>query len=140
MKVSYLVYEPVPNVAELGHVMERVAALGYHGVELVATHPPGYPVEEVFARSRRCQLRVGSPALGYMLDTIHMNIEERSVLQTVLAHGPRVRHFHLCESNGGPFGTGNLDFPRVLAALTASGYAHYVSVKVYRKSGWEEAA
>jgi sugar phosphate isomerase/epimerase len=84
--------------------------------------------------------RVGSPGLSYMLDTIHLNIEERSVLETIRAHGRRIRHFHLCETNGGPFGTGNLDFPAVLRTLDEVGYAHFASVKIYRKVGWEEAA
>jgi sugar phosphate isomerase/epimerase len=84
--------------------------------------------------------RVGSPGLGYMLDTIHLNIEERSVLETIRAHGRRIRHFHLCETNGGPFGTGNLDFPSVLRQLEEAGYAHFASVKIYRKVDWEAAA
>jgi D-psicose/D-tagatose/L-ribulose 3-epimerase len=84
--------------------------------------------------------RVGSPALGSMLDTIHMNIEERSVLETIRAQGGTIRHFHLCETNGGPFGTGGLDFPGVLAALRASGYDRWVSVKVYRRLAWDESA
>jgi D-psicose/D-tagatose/L-ribulose 3-epimerase len=75
-----------------------------------------------------------------MLDTIHLNIEERSILDTIRVHGRRIHHFHLCETNGGPFGTGNLDFPAVLRALDDTGYAHFASVKIYRKVGWEEAA
>ena len=84
--------------------------------------------------------RVGSPGLGYMLDTIHLNIEERSIVETIRAHGGRIRHFHLCETNGGPFGTGNLDFRSVFQALAEAGYSHFVSVKIYRKLDWEEAA
>src|SRR5262249_8911002 len=84
--------------------------------------------------------RVGSPGLSYMLDTIHLNIEERSILEAIRAHGRRIRHFHLCETNGGRFGTGNLDFPRVLRALDEAGYAHFASVKIYRNADWEEAA
>jgi len=251
MNISYLMYEPVPDLAELDRRMGHVAGLGYHGIELVATHPLGYATEELLALSRRHRLpvvsllsgwsyaneglclsspdagvrdravarlgeyvghaarlgavvvvglmqglrgdepdeavandriadclrrvaavavaqrvalviepvnhlqvgfnhtaaeaaamadRVGSPALGYMLDTIHMNIEERSITQTIRAHGPRVRHFHLCETNGGPFGTGNLDFGGVLAALGEVHYPHFVSVKIYRKAAWDEAA
>jgi D-psicose/D-tagatose/L-ribulose 3-epimerase len=75
-----------------------------------------------------------------MLDTIHLNIEERSALDAIRRHGPRIRHFHLCETNDGPYGTGNLDFPAVLAALRISGYDRYASVKIYRKAPWEEAA
>src|SRR5262249_60084649 len=84
--------------------------------------------------------RVGSPGLGYMLDTIHLNIEERSVLGTIRHHRRRIRHFHLCETNGGPFGSGNLDFQGVFRALDEAGYNHFASIKIYRGSDWEEAA
>jgi D-psicose/D-tagatose/L-ribulose 3-epimerase len=251
VKLSFLLYEPVPDLGELDRRMARVAALGYRGIELSASHPLPYPVEEVVALTRKHGLpvvsllsgwsyaneglclaspradvrqravgrlteyaghaarlgavlvvglmqglrgdepdeteanrriaeclrpvaeaaarqgatvvlepvnhlqvgfnhraaeaaamveRVGSPGLGYMLDTIHLNIEERSVLGAIRAHGRGIRHFHLCETNGGPFGTGNLDFPGVLRALDEVGYAHFASVKVYRGVGWEEAA
>jgi sugar phosphate isomerase/epimerase len=251
MNISYLMYEPVPRLADLERIMAGVAALGYHGIELVATHPLGYAIEEVVALSEKHRLpvvsllsgwsyanedlclsspdagirhravarigeyvghaarlgkvvvvglmqglrcdepdeetanariadglrqaaraaeargvtlvlepvnhlqvgfnhtaaeaaamvrRVGSPGLRYMLDTIHMNIEERSILQTIREHGPHIRHFHLCETNGCRFGTGNLDFPSVLAALRESGYNQFISVKIYRNATWEEAA
>jgi D-psicose/D-tagatose/L-ribulose 3-epimerase len=250
-KLSFLLYEPVPDLGELDRRMGRIAALGYHGIELTASHPLPYPVEEILALSRKHALpvvsllsgwsygneglclaspredvrrraverlieyarhaarlgavlvvglmqglrgdepdeaeanrriaaclrpvaeaaaergttvvlepvnhlqvgfnhtaaeaaamveRVSSPGLGYMLDTIHLNIEERSVLDTIRAHGGRIRHFHLCETNGGPYGTGNLDFRGVLRALDEVGYGHFASVKIYRKVGWEEAA
>ena len=84
--------------------------------------------------------QVGSPSLGYMLDTIHVHIEERSMAETIQKHGGTIRHFHLCESNGGPFGTGSIDVPQVLSTLHASGYNQYVSVKIYRHLDWEEAA
>ena len=60
--------------------------------------------------------------------------------EAIRLHGPRALHVHLCETNGGPFGSGGLDFARVLSALAAAGYDRYASVKVYRKAGWEEAA
>jgi sugar phosphate isomerase/epimerase len=84
--------------------------------------------------------RIGSPAVAYMLDTFHLNIEEPSVLETIKAHGGRMRHFHLCETTAGPFGTGHLDVPAVLSALGKVGYDGFVSVKVYRVADWEEAA
>jgi sugar phosphate isomerase/epimerase len=75
-----------------------------------------------------------------MLDTIHLNIEERSLLDAIRAHGPHIRHFHLCETNGAPYGTGNLDFAAVLAALEKASYHHSVSAKIYRKVEWEEGS
>ena len=84
--------------------------------------------------------RIGSAAIRLMLDTIHMNIEERSILDTIRRYGKRIGHFHLCESNGGPLGSGNLDFAAVLAALDEVGYDKYVSIKIYRTASWEDAA
>ncbi len=84
--------------------------------------------------------RIGSPAMSTMLDTFHLNIEERSIPEAIRAHGPRIRHFHLCETNGGTFGTGHLDFRSVLAGLDQAGYHHFVSIKVYRVPDWEESA
>ena len=250
-RLSFLIYEPIPDLRELDRRMGQIAGLGYQGIELSASHPMPYPVEEVLALTRKHGLPVvsllsgwsysneglclaspreevqqravdrligyveyaarlgavvvvglmqglrsdepdeaeanrriaaclrpvaeaavqrgtvvvlepvnhlqvgfnhtaaeavamvelvGSPGLSYMVDTIHLNIEERSVTETIRAHGRRIRHFHLCETNGGPFGTGNLDFPAVLRTLDEVGYAHFASVKIYRKVGWEEAA
>jgi 5-keto-L-gluconate epimerase len=85
--------------------------------------------------------RVGSPAMSYMLDTFHLNIEEQSILGTVRMHAHRIRHFHLCETNGGVLGTGHVEFQSVLSALDQAGYSHFVSMKVYRQvPNWEEAA
>src|ERR1700736_2059435 len=65
MKISYLMYEPVTDLAELDRRMERVAGLGYQGIELVATHPPGYAAEEVLALSRQYRLPVVSLLSGW---------------------------------------------------------------------------
>jgi 5-keto-L-gluconate epimerase len=251
MKISFLTYDPIADLAELDRLMGLVASLGYHGIELTATHPLGYRVEDVAALVEKHRLpvvsllsgwsyaneglclssadagvraraverlieyvgyaahlvrvvvvglmqglridepdenvaneriagglrqvamkavevgvavvlepvnhlqvgfnhtaaaalamveRVDSPGLGYMLDTIHMNIEERSVVKTIREYGGGAQHFHLCETNGGPFGSGGLDFPATLRAFRESGYEHFVSVKVYRGAGREEAA
>lgn len=83
---------------------------------------------------------VRSPAMGFMLDTFHMHIEEASVIGAIRRHAAQARHIHLCETNGGPFGAGALDFRGVLTALDEAGYDRWVSIKVYRRLDWEEAA
>ena len=65
MKIGYLCYDPVPQLAELARRMERVAALGYHGIELTATYPLGYDVEDVAALSERHRLPVVSLLSGW---------------------------------------------------------------------------
>ena len=92
------------------------------------------------AQVRRLVAEVGSPSLKPMVDTIHMNIEERSLVEPILTCGPALRHVHLCESNGSLLGTGHLDFAAVLRALVRIGYDRFASVKVYRGARLEEAA
>ena len=75
-----------------------------------------------------------------MVDTIHMNIEEKSLVQPILDCGAQLRHVHLCESNGALFGTGHIDFGAALRALEQIGYEGFASVKVYRNATLEEAA
>jgi sugar phosphate isomerase/epimerase len=84
--------------------------------------------------------RVASPAVRPMIDTLHMHIEERSPVRSVLDVGKKIRHVHLCESNGGPFGSGNADLPAILQALKSIDYQYFVSVKIYRGLEWQEAA
>ena len=75
-----------------------------------------------------------------MVDTIHMNIEDPSLTQPVRDCGPDLRHVHLCESNGGPFGSGSIDFASVLRVLDEIGYDRFASVKIYRNATHREAA
>ncbi|MBB73048.1 MAG: hypothetical protein CMJ75_00900 [Planctomycetaceae bacterium] len=77
---------------------------------------------------------IDSPAVRPMVDTIHMNIEEVSLSEPIYACRDRLRHVHLCESNGRGFGTGNVDFDLVLTTLQEIQYGGFVSIKVYRES------
>ncbi len=80
------------------------------------------------------------PAFKLMVDTIHMNIEETSLIEPIRACGAALRHVHLCESNGALLGSGHIDFKAVLETLDEIGYDGFASVKVYRKAGFREAA
>jgi len=83
--------------------------------------------------------RLGSPRFKPMLDTFHMNIEEKSMIEPIHRAGRDLAHFHLCESTGSFLGSGHFDFKAILAALDPTGYAGYVSVKAYRQP-WAVAA
>lgn len=123
--------------------LREVAAFALHRGSTVVLEPVNHlqvAFHNTAAEAAQLVAQVDSPALGWMLDTLHMNIEERSILDTIRTYGSQARHFHLCDTHGGPFGTGGLDFSAVLAALRESGYERYVSLKVYRDPDWERAA
>ena len=71
--------------------------------------------------------RVGAPNLGLLLDTVHMNIEEVSIEQSIRDCGPRLFHFHVADSNRWHPGAGHLDFAAILKTLATSGYRGFVS-------------
>ncbi len=82
----------------------------------------------------------GSSRLHPMVDTIHMNVEEASLVQPIRDCGASLRHVHLCESNGAILGSGHIDFASVLTTLDEVGYNDFASVKVYRKAEILDAA
>ena len=61
--------------------------------------------------------RVNHPACQMMLDTFHMNIEEKSVGDAIRAAGPRLRHVHACECDRGAPGSGGVHWSDVAKAL-----------------------
>jgi D-psicose/D-tagatose/L-ribulose 3-epimerase len=66
--------------------------------------------------------RVGNPACGLLLDTFHMNIEEKSIGEALRAAGPRLKHVHGCENDRGAPGSGHVPWDEVGDALKAVGY------------------
>lgn len=66
--------------------------------------------------------RVDHPGCRIMLDTFHMNIEEKSLGAAIRAAGPRLHHVHACENDRGAPGSGNVTWNEVAAALRDIGY------------------
>lgn len=61
--------------------------------------------------------RVDQPACGVMLDTFHMNIEEKSLGDAIRLVGPRLKQLHACENDRGTPGSGNVTWDEVAEAL-----------------------
>jgi D-psicose/D-tagatose/L-ribulose 3-epimerase len=65
---------------------------------------------------------VGSSAVGILLDTFHMAIEEKNQGEAIRHAGRHLKHFHSCENDRGSPGTGQVDWPEVRDALKAINY------------------
>jgi D-psicose/D-tagatose/L-ribulose 3-epimerase len=61
--------------------------------------------------------RVNHPSCKIMLDTFHMNIEEKSLGTAIRKTGWRMAHFHACENDRGAPGSGNVTWNEVGQAL-----------------------
>jgi D-psicose/D-tagatose/L-ribulose 3-epimerase len=66
--------------------------------------------------------RVDHKSCGILLDTFHMNIEERSIGDAIRAAGPRMRHLHTCENDRGAPGSGHVPWDEVAKACNDIGY------------------
>ena len=76
---------------------------------------------------------VGSPALGVMLDTFHMNMEDPDIPAAIRAAGGRLVHFQANENHRGFVGSGHIDWPAIARALAAIGYRGPVTLEPFRR-------
>lgn len=74
---------------------------------------------------------VGSPALGLLLDTFHMNVEERSLPDAIRAAGDRLFHFHACANDRGAPGMDHLGWDGIARALRDVGYGGAVAIESF---------
>lgn len=70
--------------------------------------------------------RVGSPWIGTMVDTYHMDLEGQDAGHEIASAGDRLRLVHLSDRQRTLPGEGGIDFGSVLAALRAQGYDGYL--------------
>ncbi len=74
---------------------------------------------------------INLPGLHMMIDTFHMNIEERDMLRPLAVIGDVLAHVHLCETNRDVLGAGHWPTAEFLAELDRIRYHGYCSLGVY---------
>lgn len=77
---------------------------------------------------------VNDSGLKLMLDTFHMNMEDRSIPDAIRMAGDRIAHFQANENHRGHPGTGHLDWPAIMRALHQVGYAGPISLEPFRRA------
>jgi D-psicose/D-tagatose/L-ribulose 3-epimerase len=65
---------------------------------------------------------VGADNVGLLLDTFHMNIEEKDIPAAILRAKGHIVEFHACASDRGTPGEDHLPWPKIAAALAQAGY------------------
>ena len=74
---------------------------------------------------------VGRPNVGLLIDTFHMNIEEKSIPDAIRRAGKHILEFHACGSDRGTPGEDHLPWPEIAAALRETGYAGSVVIEAF---------
>jgi len=75
--------------------------------------------------------RTGSSAVGLLIDTFHMNIEEKSLGDAVRLAGERVLHVQVSENDRGAPGSGHVPWTGFFRALDDIGYRGQIVVESF---------
>ena len=139
-------YGPVWNPALLsaqerasrwGRCVESLARLGEraqnHGVRIAIEPLSRFHTSflNTTADGLRLVEEVGHPAVGLLLDTFQMNIEEKRLGDAIRRSGRRLFHLHASENDRGTPGSGHVDWEAVRDALRETGYDGRIVIEAF---------
>jgi D-psicose/D-tagatose/L-ribulose 3-epimerase len=109
-----------PLAADLG-VRLGVEAINRYETDLVTTA----------ALAARLARDVDHPQVGVLLDTYHMNIEEKDVAAAIGEVGQQLFHLHVVEHDRGVPGSGHLPWDDVVRGVAAAGYEGWATLEMF---------
>jgi len=74
-----------------------------------------------------------------LLDTFHMNIEEKNICEAIIKAGRNTGHVHIAENNRLPPGLGSISWKDVILHLYNVGFNGYLSLEALPKPSFKEA-
>ena len=84
--------------------------------------------------------KINSKQIKILIDTFHMNIEEKSIVKSIIRAGDYIGHVHFADSNRQVPGNGHLDFQQIIETLEKVGYHGYITVECEHTSGLNATA
>jgi len=73
---------------------------------------------------------IDSDQVRVMADTFHMNIEERSICDSIMRAKAYLAHVHFADSNRQALGQGHLDFKKIIDALKQIDYKNFITAEI----------
>lgn len=77
----------------------------------------------------------GSAHIGALLDTFHLNIEEKDIRAAIAGAGDRLVHFHVSDNDRGVPGSGHVPWAQVKTGLEDAGYDGWVVAEMFVIAG-----
>ena len=74
---------------------------------------------------------INSEGVGFLLDTFHMNIEEKSITNAIRSAGKNIFNFHACANDRGTPGEDHLPWVEVFSALKDISYDGYAVIESF---------
>jgi 5-keto-L-gluconate epimerase len=76
---------------------------------------------------------LGSDNLKLLPDVFHMNIEERSIEESILGYKSHIGYVHFADSNRQAPGFGHIDFRKILSTLEEIKYEYAIGLEILPK-------
>ncbi|MBY4893571.1 sugar phosphate isomerase/epimerase [Rhodobacteraceae bacterium N5(2021)] len=77
----------------------------------------------------------GSTRVGALLDTFHLNIEEKDIGAAIAGAGDQLVHFHVSDNDRGVPGSGHVPWAEVADALRGIGYDKWIVAEMFVIAG-----
>lgn len=135
-----------PTEAELSFAADTLRAAAEHaalaGVKLVLEPLNRFETYVINTTEQGSAFtrRIGHRNVGYMYDTFHANIEERSPVGAFEKYASEFAHIHISENDRGIPGRGHAALASVIAAARRSGYLGWLTVEAFGRAVPELAA
>jgi D-psicose/D-tagatose/L-ribulose 3-epimerase len=73
--------------------------------------------------------------IGVLLDTFHLNIEEKDIKSAIIKTGKHLKHFHISENDRGIPGSGHIPWGDVKEGLQSINYNNWIVAEMFVISG-----
>ena len=77
----------------------------------------------------------GSSRVGVLLDTFHMNMEEKDIAAAIVSARDHLVHFHVSDNDRGVPGSGHVPWPEVSRGLSEIGYDRWIVAEMFVVAG-----
>lgn len=78
---------------------------------------------------------IGSPQVGVLLDTFHLNIEEQDIATAIRSAGTDLFHFHVSDNDRAVPGTGHFPWQDAVTGLRDIGYDGWIVAEMFVVAG-----
>ena len=112
--------------------------LAQHGVTLGIEAVNRFETDLTSTAAEACAIARESAAanIGVLLDSFHMNIEEKHPPSAIRAAGKTLVHYHVSDNDRGVPGSGRYDFAADAKALRDIGYDGWIVAEMFVRAGW----
>ncbi len=135
------VFEPARKQARTARSGEILAELDSdlrdHGVTLGIEAINRFETDLVNTAAEAVALAraTGSPRIGALLDTFHLNIEEKDIRAAIASAAGHLVHFHVSDNDRGVPGSGHVPWDDVVRGLADARYDGWIVAEMFVRPG-----